>query len=75
MSNRMRNVHMQSYQMFQRQEILHQKPSQLIGYKLSCRCRKLTLSAKEYPNAYKEEKPLSMKLIFLHMSEAYYVNT
>ena len=26
--------------MFQKQEILHQKPSQLIGYKLSCRCRK-----------------------------------
>ena len=28
-----------SHQMFQKQEMLHQKPSQPIGYKLSCRCR------------------------------------
>ena len=44
-----------------------QEPSQWIGYKLSCRCRKLTFSAKQYPNAYQMEKHLSMKLIILHV--------
>ena len=36
------------YQMYKKQKILHQNPWQQIGCMLSYRCRKLTLSAKEY---------------------------
>ena len=36
-----------SHQKFQKQQILHLKPSHQTGYKLSFRCRKLTLSATE----------------------------
>ena len=57
-----------SHQMFQKQEIQHQKPLQLTGYKLSCRSRNLTLSAKEYPNTYQMEKHHSMQPIFLCMA-------
>ena len=63
-----------SHQRFQKQEILHQKPSQPIGYKLSYRCRKLTLSTRGSPNAYPMEKHHNMKLIFLCISKAYYIN-
>ena len=66
-------------------QILHQKfqkvtdptPKSLIVDRLEALLqmqKKMSPSAREYPNAYPMEKPLSMKWIFLHMSEAYSTN-
>ena len=43
------------YQMYQEQKMLHQNPSLQIGWKLYFRCRKLSLSAKEYQKIVKWE--------------------